>query len=124
MADRIKPSTIHPATTDPSDRRPNIPTAELESFAHPLEKRPEPASILERGRPGTDAEADAGRRRLSVGILLPQEEGPGDPPPSWELMSTAARVAEDVGLDSVWLVDHFLRSPTRGTPSSSCDPGS
>ena len=46
--------------------------------------------------------------RLSVGILLPQEEGPGDPPPTWELLSAAARTAEDVGLDSVWLVDHFL----------------
>ena len=45
--------------------------------------------------------------RLSLGILLPQEEGPGDPSPSWDLMSSAARVAEDVGLDSVWLVDHF-----------------
>ena len=57
------------------------------------------------------SDAAAGTRppgRLSVGILLPQEEGPGDPSPSWDLMSSAARVAEDVGLDSVWLVDHFL----------------
>jgi len=40
MADKIKPSTIVRATTHPSDRRPNIPTAELESFARPEEKRP------------------------------------------------------------------------------------
>ena len=46
--------------------------------------------------------------RLSVGVLLPQEEGPGDPPPSWALIADAARAAEDAGLDSVWLVDHLL----------------
>jgi len=40
VADRIKPSTIVRVTTHPSDRRPNIPTAELESFARPEEKRP------------------------------------------------------------------------------------
>ena len=32
--------TIVRATTHPSERRPNIPTAELESFARPEEKRP------------------------------------------------------------------------------------
>jgi alkanesulfonate monooxygenase SsuD/methylene tetrahydromethanopterin reductase-like flavin-dependent oxidoreductase (luciferase family) len=47
-------------------------------------------------------------KRLSVGLLLPQEEGPGDPPPSWALISSAARAAEEAGFDSVWLVDHFL----------------
>jgi alkanesulfonate monooxygenase SsuD/methylene tetrahydromethanopterin reductase-like flavin-dependent oxidoreductase (luciferase family) len=46
--------------------------------------------------------------RLSVGIFLPQEEGPGDPPPSWSHISGAAQIAEEVGFDSVWLVDHFL----------------
>jgi len=40
VADKIKPSTIVRATTHPSDSRPNIPTAELESFARPEEKRP------------------------------------------------------------------------------------
>ena len=59
------------------------------------------------GAPVTGGAPRAGRR-LSIGIVLPQEEGPGDPAPSWKLMSTAARVAEDVGLDAVWLVDHFL----------------
>jgi adenine-specific DNA-methyltransferase len=37
---RPKPPTIVRATTHPSDTRPNIPTAELESFARPEEKRP------------------------------------------------------------------------------------
>jgi alkanesulfonate monooxygenase SsuD/methylene tetrahydromethanopterin reductase-like flavin-dependent oxidoreductase (luciferase family) len=46
--------------------------------------------------------------RLSIGLMLPQEEGPGDPTPSWAGMSAAARLAEDVGVDSLWLVDHLL----------------
>ena len=46
--------------------------------------------------------------RLSIGLMLPQEEGPGDPTPTWSLMSAAARLAEDVGVDSLWLVDHVL----------------
>jgi adenine-specific DNA-methyltransferase len=37
---RPKPKTIVRQTTHPSDTRPNIPTAELESFARPEEKRP------------------------------------------------------------------------------------
>lgn len=42
MAEKIrpKPATIVRQTTHPSDSRPNIPTAELESFARPEEKRP------------------------------------------------------------------------------------
>lgn len=36
----MKPKTIVRATTHPSEIRPNIPTAELESFARPEEKRP------------------------------------------------------------------------------------
>ncbi len=42
MAEKIrpKPATIVRATTHPSETRPNIPTAELESFARPEEKRP------------------------------------------------------------------------------------
>jgi adenine-specific DNA-methyltransferase len=40
MADKIKPQTPVRQTTHPSARRSNIPTAELESFARPEEKRP------------------------------------------------------------------------------------
>jgi adenine-specific DNA-methyltransferase len=40
VAEKIKPKTIVRATTHPSETRPNIPTAELESFARPEEKRP------------------------------------------------------------------------------------
>ena len=42
MGDKIrpKPATVVRQTTHPGDTRPNIPTAELESFARPEEKRP------------------------------------------------------------------------------------
>ncbi len=40
MADKMKPVTPVRATTHPGDTRSNIPTAELESFARPEEKRP------------------------------------------------------------------------------------
>jgi adenine-specific DNA-methyltransferase len=40
MADKIKRPTPVRQTTHPSDSRPNIPTAQLESFARPEEKRP------------------------------------------------------------------------------------
>jgi adenine-specific DNA-methyltransferase len=40
MAEKIRRPTPVRQTTHPSDSRPNIPTAELESFARPEEKRP------------------------------------------------------------------------------------
>jgi adenine-specific DNA-methyltransferase len=40
MADRLTKRTVVRATTHPSESRPNIPTAELESFARAEEKRP------------------------------------------------------------------------------------
>ncbi len=42
MAEKIRPkqATIVRQTTHPGDTRPNIPTAELESFARPEEKKP------------------------------------------------------------------------------------
>ena len=50
MADKMRPKTIVRATTHPGDTRPNIPTAELESFARPEEKRP---AIVRYPRGGT-----------------------------------------------------------------------
>jgi adenine-specific DNA-methyltransferase len=42
VADKMKPKAVTPvrATTHPGETRSNIPTAELESFARPEEKRP------------------------------------------------------------------------------------
>ncbi|HEX5465974.1 MAG TPA: hypothetical protein VFW92_04770, partial [Candidatus Limnocylindrales bacterium] len=44
----------------------------------------------------------------SIGLLLPQEEGPGDPVPRWSVIRQAAQVAEAMGLDAVWVVDHLV----------------
>ncbi len=53
MADKIKPVTPVRATTHPGDTRSNIPTAELESFARPDEKRPAIVRYPDRGRNAT-----------------------------------------------------------------------
>lgn len=42
------------------------------------------------------------------GLLLPHEEGPGLAPVTWASIRDTALQAEDLGLDSVWLVDHVL----------------
>ncbi|MBI5616655.1 MAG: LLM class flavin-dependent oxidoreductase [Gammaproteobacteria bacterium] len=47
-------------------------------------------------------------RRLKLGLLLPQTEGMrGVGVRGWSEVSAMARVAEDVGFDSLWLVDHL-----------------
>ncbi|MBS35173.1 MAG: hypothetical protein CMO26_04510 [Thiotrichales bacterium] len=47
-----------------------------------------------------------------VGLLLPIKEGIMDGhTPRGEDVLAMARRAEDIGLDSVWLVDHFLHEP-------------
>ena len=51
----------------------------------------------------------SGSRSLKIGLLLPQAEGMRGPGVrGWREVSDMARVAEDVGFDSLWLVDHLL----------------
>ena len=52
--------------------------------------------------------AEDRRSPLSIGILLPQEEGPGEPPPTWAYTFEAARTAEAVGFDAAWLGEPVL----------------
>ena len=53
--------------------------------------------------------AASGSRSLKIGLLLPQAEGMRGPGVrGWHEVSDMARVAEDVGFDSLWLVDHLL----------------
>jgi alkanesulfonate monooxygenase SsuD/methylene tetrahydromethanopterin reductase-like flavin-dependent oxidoreductase (luciferase family) len=53
--------------------------------------------------------AASGSRSLKIGLLLPQAEGMRGPGVrGWREVSDMARVAEDVGFDSLWLVDHLL----------------
>lgn len=50
-----------------------------------------------------------GSRSLKIGLLLPQAEGMRGPGVrGWGQVSDMARAAEDVGFDSLWLVDHLL----------------
>jgi alkanesulfonate monooxygenase SsuD/methylene tetrahydromethanopterin reductase-like flavin-dependent oxidoreductase (luciferase family) len=49
------------------------------------------------------------RRPLKVGILLPQVEGRyGGGTAGWAELLAMTRRAEEIGLDSVWTIDHFV----------------
>jgi alkanesulfonate monooxygenase SsuD/methylene tetrahydromethanopterin reductase-like flavin-dependent oxidoreductase (luciferase family) len=48
------------------------------------------------------------RTRLQVGLILNQDEAPGLETPRWKDVRAMAREAEAIGVDSIWLVDHFL----------------
>ena len=55
------------------------------------------------------------RRPLKVGILLPHVEGRyGGATAGWSDLLAMTRLAEDVGLDSVWLIDHFILAYPNG----------
>ena len=47
-------------------------------------------------------------RPMKVGLVMPTVTRPGRPPVRWNEVGTMARIAEDVGFDSLWVVDHFL----------------
>lgn len=59
-----------------------------------------------------------GRRRpLEVGILVPQGEYRWNGRlPRWSDLAAMARLAEDIGLDSLWVVDHLLYRTPDGEP--------
>lgn len=53
--------------------------------------------------------ATSGSRTFKIGLMLPQAEGMRGPGiRGWSEVRDMARVAEDVGFDSLWLVDHLL----------------
>lgn len=50
-----------------------------------------------------------GSRSLKVGLMLPQIQGMrGAGVRGWSEVSDLARLAEDIGFDSLWVVDHLL----------------
>ena len=62
-------------------------------------------------------------RRLKVGILLPEGEGRmSGATATWGDLVSLARLAEDVGIDSLWIPDHLLYrtegETSRGTAES------
>lgn len=57
------------------------------------------------------------RRPLEVGILVPQGEFRWNGRlPRWTDLRAMARLAEDIGLDSLWVVDHLLYRTPDGEP--------
>ncbi len=54
-------------------------------------------------------DASARKRPLKVGLILPHwEAGMSGKTPGWSDITEMAGLAEDVGFDSLWLVDHLL----------------
>jgi probable F420-dependent oxidoreductase len=48
---------------------------------------------------------------LRVGVYLPSYVLPGEPAPTAALLQDFARRAEDLGFDSLWVIDHLLEAP-------------
>jgi alkanesulfonate monooxygenase SsuD/methylene tetrahydromethanopterin reductase-like flavin-dependent oxidoreductase (luciferase family) len=48
---------------------------------------------------------------LRIGVFLPSYVYPGDPPPTAAALQSYARLAEELGFDSVWVFDHLLDAP-------------
>jgi len=53
----------------------------------------------------------AGANSLRFGAYLPSYVLPGEPPPTAAFLQDFARRAEDLGFDSLWVVDHLFESP-------------
>src|SRR5215212_2888671 len=63
----------------------------------------------------TSAPPSAGGRPLKVGVILPVEEGElAGVTARWPDFAEFARVAEDVGFDSLWVPDHLLYQDAAG----------
>ncbi len=54
---------------------------------------------------------------MRIGVILPisTSDGPGRPP-TWPEMRATAIQAEEIGLDSAWVCDHFLSGPPGRPP--------
>src|SRR5438034_11496220 len=57
----------------------------------------------------------AGSQRVDFGLVLPQLST------TWEQTLDAARYAESIGADSVWVIDHVLRFPSGWRDSRGVD---
>ena len=56
-----------------------------------------------------DAENGPRRRPLKVGLILPDTEREmGGATPRWGDLAQMARMAEDLGFDSLWNADHLI----------------
>src|SRR3712207_5814357 len=51
----------------------------------------------------------AGKRSFKLGVILPEAEyDMAGATPRWSDLSAMARMAEEIGFDSVWFVDHLI----------------
>jgi probable F420-dependent oxidoreductase len=65
--------------------------------------------------PSTPAAAAGADRPLKVGVILPVEEGElGGVTARWPDFADIARVAEEVGFDSLWVPDHLIYQTAAG----------
>lgn len=51
---------------------------------------------------------------MKIGAILPAADEAGTPAPRWPMIRSFARAAEALGLDSVWMFDHFFYRPSDG----------
>jgi probable F420-dependent oxidoreductase len=63
----------------------------------------------------TSAQPDQSTRPAKIGLTLPHREKP-DGQRSWAQIREMAELAEAVGFDSLWLVDHFLFKSDKDAP--------
>lgn len=54
---------------------------------------------------------DSSRQGLRFGIYLPAYVFPGEPALTATFLQDFARRAEDVGFDSLWVIDHLFDAP-------------
>ncbi len=63
----------------------------------------------------TSAQPDQTTRPAKIGLTLPHREKP-DGQRSWAQIREMAELAEAIGFDSLWLVDHFLFKSENDAP--------
>ena len=51
---------------------------------------------------------------MKIGAILPVADDAGTPTPPWPSIRSFAQAAERLGLDSVWMFDHFFYRPPNG----------
>jgi len=73
-------------------------------------------AALRRRAPTTTADAAAGRRGMRLGLQVPQFTWPGGPAEIGHRLRGIAVQAEAIGLDSLWVMDHFRQIRMMGPP--------
>jgi F420-dependent oxidoreductase-like protein len=77
-----------------------------------------PPSLARRRGPNVPADVvrPAARKSLAFGLQIPQFTWPGGPAEIGGRLRAVAQQAEEVGFDSLWVMDHFRQIPFIGPP--------